>query len=42
MGIQTIRTLRDELGMRSRRATDTKVHEDFTEKIKQFDFSVMA
>ena len=34
MGIQTIRTLTDELRMRYGRAMDTKV--------KQFDFSVMA
>ena len=38
----TISKLTDELRMRYRRATDTKVRKDFTEKIKQFEFSVMA
>ena len=40
MGLGTIRTLRDELRMRYRRATDTNVCMDFPE-IKQVDFSVM-
>ena len=39
MGIQTIRTLRDELRMKYRRATDIKVRKDFMEKSNSLIFS---
>ena len=42
MGLRTIRTLTDDLRIRCRRTTDTKVHMDFTDKSNSFDFSVTS
>ena len=40
--LRTIRTLMDELRMSYRRAMDTKVHMDFTEKSNSFNFSIAS
>ena len=42
MGLRTIRTLVDELRMRYGRATDTKVHLNFTEKSNSFICSLVC